>query len=495
MRGQPFRFVDFRGGLNTKAGAYLVSENECRDCQNVVSTVRGAIKKRNGNATFCNTFTGTPPFITSLFGLNVGATVLIAAGGTKLYSISTGGVATDITGVATLTSGLRWSFIAGPASGGQGPLYAMNGTDTPKYWTGAGNIADWTASVGSVPNGQFAVYYKNRVWVAGQTANPSRLFFSDLGDPRSWTATNTVDFDPNDGQTITAIGVLGPYLLVFKQTKTFVVYDTNTGANRMISGNVGCISHRSLAETPAGLMFLSSDQGVFLTNGNTLKQLSDNIKPTIDSLSAAAKNNSAAAFYNNHYFLSVPASGTNRNSITLDYDTTTDSWWKHTNVASQFALWRPGSNSQVELYAAQDVATPIVDKCYVENVFSDNATAFIAYWIGPWLSFKQPYIRKRIRQIHVDGRGTWDVSVGQDFNVGLVQVQQNIFAGYGSSGSLFGGADTFGGGGTFGDPSFEGQTHIYSIGVARSFSVKFQSVDSSDGEIDAYTMAVTPRKS
>jgi hypothetical protein len=41
-------------------------------------------------------------------------------------------------------------------------------------------------------------------------------------------------------------------------------------------------------------MFLSSDQGVFLTNGNTLKQLSDNIKPTIDSLSAAAKNNSAA---------------------------------------------------------------------------------------------------------------------------------------------------------------------------------------------------------
>src|ERR1044072_6768075 len=106
MRGTPYRFVDFRGGLNTKAAPYLVDENECRDCLNVVSTVRGSIKKRNGNSTFCSTFAGSPAFITSLFGLYVGSTSLIATGGTKIYSISTGGTATDITGAASLTSGL-----------------------------------------------------------------------------------------------------------------------------------------------------------------------------------------------------------------------------------------------------------------------------------------------------------------------------------------------------------------------------------------------------
>src|ERR1044072_2294154 len=196
MRGQPIRFTDFRGGLNTKAAAYLVAENECRDCRNVVSTVRGSIKKRNGNQTFCFTFTGSPTAITSLFAMETGANALIAAGGTKLYSISTGGVDTDITGAASLTSNLKWAFVTAPVSGGQGPLYGMNGTNTPKYWIGSGSIADWTATVGSVPNGTMMCYAQNKIFVAGVAANPSRLFWCDIGNPRSWTATNEVDLDP-----------------------------------------------------------------------------------------------------------------------------------------------------------------------------------------------------------------------------------------------------------------------------------------------------------
>jgi hypothetical protein len=492
VRGTPVRFVDFRGGLNTKAAPYLVGENECRDCLNVVSSVRGSIKKRNGNSTFCSTFSGSPPFITSLFGLNVGATVLIGAGGTKLYSISSGGVATDITGAATLTTGLRWGFVSAPASGGQGPLYGMDGTDTPKQWTGAGSIADWTASVGSVPNGKYIVYFKNRVWVAGTTANPSRLYFSDLGDPRSWTATNTVDFDPSDGQTITSIAVIGPYLIVFKQSKAFVVYDLDTGANRPLSMNVGCIAHRSVAEGPQGLYFLSADQGVFVTNGSTIKNISDNIKPTLQGLAAGVKEFSAGVFYNDHYLLSVPLTGS-RNNITLDYDTTSDSWWKHSNTASQFALWRPSSTTAVELYAAQDVATPIVDKCYVAGQFTDNTLAYNSYWVGPWLAFKEPYRRKRLRQIHVDGKGSWDASLGRDFLANQYLVSANIFQGFGSAGTTFGGSGTFGGGGIFGDPDFQGQKRIFTLGVARSFSVRFDSNAAADAEIDAYTMLITPR--
>lgn len=492
MRGTPVRFVDFRGGLNTKAAPYLIDENECRDCLNVVSTVRGSIKKRNGNSTHCSTFSSSPPFITSLFGLNVGATVLIGAGGTKLYSISSGGVASDITGAASLTTGLRWGFVSGPASGGQGPLYGMNGTDTPKQWTGAGNIADWTASVGSVPNGKYVVYFKNRVWVAGTSANPSRLYFSDLGDPRSWTATNVVDFDPNDGQTITSLAIIGPYLIVFKQAKAFVVYDLDTGANRPLSMNVGCVAHRSVAEGPAGLYFLSADQGVFLTNGTTIKNISDKIKPTLQNLGAGGKENAAGAFYNDHYLLSVPTTGS-RNNATLDYDTTSDSWWKHSNTASQFALWRPSNATALELYAAQDIASPIVDKCYVPNQYTDNGSAFSTFWVGPWLAFKQPYLRKRLRQIHVDGKGKWDSSLGRDFLSSQYLIASDIFAGYGSSGTTFGGTGLYGGTGTFGDPNFQGEKRIYSLGVARSFSVRFDSVDASDGEIDAYTMAITPR--
>lgn len=209
MRGTPVRFVDFRGGLNVKAAPYLIAENQCRDCMNVVSTVRGSIKKRFGNISLASVFPGTPTDLISIFGTNVGSNNLIVTGGTKIYSVSSGGLVQDISGAGSFSNNARWDQVTGPASGGQGPIYMMDGIDTPVYWTGGGGVVSWTASVGSVPNGKYIEYAANRIWVAGTASNPSRLYFSDLGDPRSWTATNVVDLDPNDGQTITGIKRIG----------------------------------------------------------------------------------------------------------------------------------------------------------------------------------------------------------------------------------------------------------------------------------------------
>lgn len=494
MRGNPIRFQDFRGGLNTKAAPYLVGENECRNAQNVISTVRGSIKKRNGNVTFCNTFAGSPAGITSLFGMNVAATVLIATGGTKIYSISTGGTATDITGAASLTSNLKWEFITAASSGGQGPLYGVNGTNTPKYWTGAGNIADWTASVGSVPNGTFIKFAANRVWIAGTTANPSRLFFSDIGDPRSWTATNVVDLDPNDGQTITGIHPLGPYLLVFKQKKIFLIYDLNTGANRALSTNVGCVAPRSIAEGPDGVYFLSADQGVFVASANKLTNVSDNIRTTLDGIDPVVRTNSSGIFYKDHYYLSIASFGATRLDQTLDYDSTINSWWRHSNNASQFTTWRPTSAGALELYAAQDSTSAIVDKCFVDGIFQDNSVSYLTFWTGPWLPFKEPYRRKRLRQIHIDGRGIVDAYYSTNFLTNQSLLRNNVLSGSSVSlGTLFGGVNNYGVEGVFGDPTTQGEGHIYSLGVARSFSVHFQNLDSGDMEIDAYTTMITPR--
>jgi hypothetical protein len=93
--------------------------------------------------------------------------------------------------------------------------------------------------VGAVPNGKFILYVKNRVLIAGVPGTPHRLYASALGDPRNWgTAANqgwAVDLDPNDGDAITGIGVVGPYVMVFKNEKAFTVYDLDTGANRRLS--------------------------------------------------------------------------------------------------------------------------------------------------------------------------------------------------------------------------------------------------------------------
>jgi hypothetical protein len=494
MRGQPVRYVDFRGGLNKKAAPYLIAENQCRDCLNVVSTVRGSIKKRNGNVTLATGFPGTPSQITSLVGVNVGANVLIAAGGDRLFSISVGGVIQDITGGLGLVPNLRWEFITGPTSGGQGPVFGLNGSNTPVYWTGAGGAASWTASVGSVPNGKYIQYAANRVWVAGTTAFPSRLYFSDLGDPRSWTATNVVDLDPNDGQQITGIVSIGGSLIVFKQSKTYLIYDLDTGANRLLSNSVGCVAPRSIANGPSEIYFLSEDQGVFVANTSKLQRVSDDIQPIFDELPDGYKNLAAGTFYNDHYYLSCAEPNTTINSMTLDYDTTTKSWWKHSNGANQFALWRATLTSDLLMYSA-DASDPHVEKNYVPGIFQDNTVNYTTQWTGPWLAFKEPYRHKRGRQIHIEGRGHVDVYQGTNFIEALSLIRSDAFSvvGGGVGGHTFGDTTLFGGTEIFGDQIQQGEVRVFSLGVARSFSFKFQSIDENDIEIDAYTMMITPR--
>ena len=55
------------------------------------------------------------------------------------------------------------------------------------------------------------------------------------------------------------VEAVGDMILVFKERKTWVIYDFDTGANRQLSESVGCVSHRSIADTPAGRKINFSD--------------------------------------------------------------------------------------------------------------------------------------------------------------------------------------------------------------------------------------------
>lgn len=497
MRGQPVSIRDFHGGVNTKAADALVATEECRNCQNVVSTSRGSIKKRNGCVTFSSSFTGSPTAIISLQGIEVVGPFLVATSGTKIHSITTGGVNADITGAAASTANSRWEIIEAPAAA-QGPVYMMNGIDPALYWTGAGNVALWTTAAGpALPNGQFCIYFKNKVWVAGTSANPSRLFWSDVGDPRSFPAANVVDFDPNDGDVITGLGTAGPYLLVFKKNKMFRVYDLNTGANDPVSTSIGAASHRSIVESPIGTFFLSYDKGIYLYNGSSLKQISERITPTVDGVVAANKNIAAGGYYNNHYYLCVTPAGASNNSLVLDYDVQLDSWWFHTNTSNQFALWR--KTNVIELYSAQ-AGAGIVDNCYVPNTLQDNGANFNCLWLGPWLTMGgisrghldyEPYRNKRWRQVRVEGSGQVDMYLGKDYT-GVSLDTSDIFRF--TTATLFGGTGTFGGDGTFGDFAAQARADIYNLGVARAFSVQFAAQTNTFFEVDAYTPFLTNRQ-
>jgi hypothetical protein len=481
-------YADFHGGLNTRGNPHLLSDHECRDALNVQSLTAGGITKRNGLLTLATPATA----FDSLYALEATAPMLLVGhGGTALYSVNGAGAITSRK--TAVSSSARWEWVQSQPSGGQGPLYGMNGTDTPQQWDGvAATMSDWTATSGTVPNGKYVLLHQNFVFVAGTAANPSRLYWCQIvpgtgTDPRQWPAPNVIDLDPNDGDQITGLGKAGSLLLVFKRHKVFAVTDPTTGANRRISDSIGCIANRSIAETPQGTFFLA-ESGVWTTNGSTLTFASDIVAPTVTNMTFGAT--AAAVYWNQHYYLS-------NGSQTLDYDITQGSWWLHSIGVNQWTPWHPGGVPG--LYGA-NTATAIVSQCFAPNVWQDNGVNFQWYWRGPWQSpsfyrrrlMATPYYRKRLTMFRADGSGTVDYSLATDYGGGEVLRRSDLFAT--PSSGTFGVTGTFGVDGTFGGGSTVPRATVYSLGVARTFSTVFGALSPNPGSVFEYTLYVIDRR-
>lgn len=516
MRGEGrFTYDDFSQGLNTDAAPYNLSDGQARSMLNVNSTARGGIVKRRGRQTL-GTQSGAGGFH-SLYAFEAGATPFLIAAlpvagpNTTLYSVGTGGTVTSRkTG---LNATARWEFISAPVVSTQGPLFGMNGTNTPQQWDGAaGSFSDWTANgTSNLPNGKYVKYVNDRVWVAGMSAYTpfggaalehagSAVVFSGIGDARDFPAANVVTFDRHDGDTITGLGTIGPYLLVFKKRKCWVIYDLDTGDNRQISTNIGCAAHRSIVETPGGTFFLTDDQGVYVTDGTQLQRISKEITPTVATMVAASRANAAGAFFDDHYYLSYQTGTVN--DRTLDFDLTLRSWWLHDIGSNQWAVWHPTGDIGALYDARADLVSgnALVEKAFVQDVYADNSTAYSSFWQGAWLAPNgekkkpNPYIRKRLREVRFDGIGAVDFYLATDFAGGSALKKSSIFT---FATSTFGGTGSYGGSGTFGEVPDLQLGRAPTPGAGRAFSLKFTDPPTpvaAKWEVDSFTLAITDRK-
>jgi hypothetical protein len=68
----------------------------------------------------------------------------------------------------------------------------------------------------------FGVVWKNRWWARSATRT-NRLHFTQLFQPQSWPSLFYIDIPFERGDGITALQPLGDALLIFGQTKIFVI--------------------------------------------------------------------------------------------------------------------------------------------------------------------------------------------------------------------------------------------------------------------------------
>jgi hypothetical protein len=499
-RGRPYRFAHFGQGFNNADGPYSLREGyaddpgqkgaEARALLNVVSRHRGNISQRDGCISLFDLggVKATEFFKDiSAIGNDSSSFLVLSSTAGKLYAVSSA-----LAVSAALTIGLSvtapWTFLRMPVIGGtQGPAFGMNGADTPRETDGTvGGTGTWTATSGALPNGTLMAYHENTLWVAGVPATTYSLFWSAVGDPTAWPAANVTKFNPDDGLPLTALASQGPYLLVFKERGIWRVYDSQTSANVKFADNAGTLSPRSVVPTEMGCFFLDPSRGVMLTDGQTTKRVSEQIQPYLNQIAAADLPSVTAAFVRRHYYLTVKVNGVRR---TLDYDTELDSWWVHSPTMAAVALWDRGADPEpIGINAT-------VGECwqlFKDGQRGDLAAPYESYWSGPYHAFGAPHLGKRCNRVSFDGRGAVDIYASTDFDdtTGGFEGHLNPT----QDGSLFAGAGNFGGVGNFAGGVAVGQQELYSLGVARSWSLTFYSSSLSYWEIDAYTMLMTPRK-
>jgi len=633
MRGTPSIQKGFTDGLNTVSSPYEVERSETRECLNVVSTTRGAIRKRYGSTVFTTSLPNVE--LNSLFSCTVaGIPYLIAAGGGSIYAVDASGTVTEIG--KGFTSGKRWSMVQAPAStttgSTQGPVYMSNATDKAQWWSGAleanavkewkglnaapkikdGKVAvgattlqskeasflasdtnlpvkfetavkvkteagaktiaeatieavlsptevklaiseeGWEALVENVnftiersyyssspnvPQGKHMIFAGNRIWMTGISEDPSAVRFSDFADigeggaqadPASWPGTNVVRFDSSDGKPITGIGTVGPYVVVFKESKTWIIHNLNDGENRKLSDTIGCVAQRSIVETQNGTFFLTSEQGIYLTDGSSLREMSYKVRPTILAINGAHRSEAAGTYYNNHYYLSFCSGVSIVANRTLDYDLQLKSWWLHDLTGNQWAQFEPTAGATA-LYAIPPKTKGGVVQAFVEGVYEDSGAiypgngTFSAFWISAWEPFGQyiqrhridaPFIKKRMRQIAFDGEGEITPVVFKNFHAGGQQEPGVVGnnpqwkpvspINFSEGEQIFGNEDeeqTFGGETYKGVEMLFGGTaevqaaRLYALGVARVWSVGWGNHSNKGFTVDSFMYAISYRKS
>ena len=166
-------------------------------------------------------------------------------------------------------------------------LFMVNGTEATATWSGAAGDAFSTATnVTNAPTGKFIETFRSRVWIAGNSSFPDRLYYSSLptkvATPAiTWdtdVATGQwIDISPSDGENITGLKRSKASLLVFKPSHIYRVYSiTETEPDPKI--NVGTESQESIVEAKDGVYF-HHRSGFYVYSDGAVQEIS---KPIID---------------------------------------------------------------------------------------------------------------------------------------------------------------------------------------------------------------------
>lgn len=170
---------------------------------------------------------------------------------------------------------------------------ALINTDVGLYsYTGSGNAL----SVSAAPIGKFVVIFRNYVFMAGIRGLPNTIRYSDLSEYTTWTATNTLSANTNDGDIITGMRILKGKLYIFKRYSIHRISFLGSNPTFQVDQilGIGCPAHYTIKEVELGgdagmvLIFLSTDKKLVIFDGYNSQVINDNLTEETNDLFGAS---------------------------------------------------------------------------------------------------------------------------------------------------------------------------------------------------------------
>lgn len=213
-------------------------------------------------------------------------------------------------------------------------LFGFNGTEVVD-WDGT----TYTKNRATVPIGNYGAWFHGYLWVANTSANPNRLFWSNLGDPTTFGGTNYVDVNAGDSDQITGLSMIQDELLVFKSKTIWSVAGwaassfsstslTSSNLNARIFG-YGAVNQNSIISVGNDVYYFSllNNTPVIRSLKKTINAVtlaggvvSDSIKGTLDGVTLASISKITSSFDGRYIYWAIPtnSSTTNNKIIALD---------------------------------------------------------------------------------------------------------------------------------------------------------------------------------
>lgn len=239
--------------------------------------------------------------------------------------------------------------------------------------------------------GTMIIYALARLFIAGDTDNPSRLYYSAGGtqveDFSSAYGGGWIDVSKNDGDKITGISFFQNKIVVFKRKSVWQFSFTDSGLPQLelITNEIGSESFRTVRMVNNDLWFLAQKDGrarVYSIGNvknyfNALRTTEQSLKISagshLDSVNMAQLSNACAYYFRNLYVLSVAQGDSTTNDRCYVFDTRFNAWvgwWDGIN-ANAFFSYEDASGVE-ELYSCSETTG------YVVKMFTgtdDNGTA------------------------------------------------------------------------------------------------------------------------